>query len=372
MTTPNVEIVMPYGVTVVGDGTNNPKLATSHPKQLQNFGLKLPPGPCRIAASWEGEENVGIVVQTNGTRNYRTVGNIPERSGGGVPVRAWSQSGPSRTTTCTSTDTNFRRARKALSRFTRSTSSSAPRRGGGVGGGGGFRESAGDSVLRPHRGQHRGYSDWRRFVHRIAGRCVYAVDYGARHRFYGSLVHLLVGCSAVRDSGCESRGHTGAVECVRTSRRETLFSDCFRFLRRRRSDDRYLPAVATGGGALNDHPGNQLFRLHDGAGCGQGPRRSRGHGQGVHSATSRALHTDGLVRRATEGAPVSGICDSSKAHGGGDGREERRGEVRCETGRLGGAVHHSDPYAGGRGAGLPSHCRNHQRAAGSVAQGVVA
>ena len=85
MTTPNVEIVMPYGVTVVGDGTNNPKLATSHPKQLQNFGLKLPPGPCRIAASWEGEENVGIVVQTSGTRNYRTVGNIPERSGGGCP-----------------------------------------------------------------------------------------------------------------------------------------------------------------------------------------------------------------------------------------------------------------------------------------------
>ncbi|MBC3179346.1 hypothetical protein [Corynebacterium lujinxingii] len=82
MTTP-VDIVMPYGVTVVGDGTNNPKLATAHPKQLQNLGLKLPPGPCRIAASWEGEEKVAIVVQTNGTRNYRTVLNLPEKTGGG-------------------------------------------------------------------------------------------------------------------------------------------------------------------------------------------------------------------------------------------------------------------------------------------------
>lgn len=246
MSTPvDLNITMPYGVTVVGDGTNNPKLAAPHPKQMQNFGLKLPPGPCRIAASWEGDEKVGVVVQTNGTRNYRTVGNIPEKSGG-----------------CSSRDVHRRGGRKRLRVPQRvlapvgneGHSRGLPaqlrvaRRGGGVGGGGGFRESAGDSVLRPHRGQRRGYSDWRRFVHRIAGRCVYAVDYGARHRFYGSLVHLLVGCSAVRDPGCESRGHTGAAECVRTSRRETLFSDCFRFLRRRRSDDRYLPAVATGGG----------------------------------------------------------------------------------------------------------------------------
>ena len=86
MSTPiDLNVVMPYGVTVVGDGTNNPKLAAPHPKQMQNFGLKLPPGPCRIAASWEGDEKVGVVVQTSGTRNYRTVGNIPERSGGGCP-----------------------------------------------------------------------------------------------------------------------------------------------------------------------------------------------------------------------------------------------------------------------------------------------
>lgn len=133
MTTPNVEIVMPYGVTVVGDGTNNPKLAAEHPKQMQNFGLTLPPGPCRIAASWEGDEKVGVVVQTNGTRNYRIVGNIPEKSGGGVHVKGCSPSGRSKTTTCTSTDTSSHPAPRALSRFTRSTSSSAPRRGGGVG-----------------------------------------------------------------------------------------------------------------------------------------------------------------------------------------------------------------------------------------------
>lgn len=88
MSTPiDLNVVMPYGVTVVGDGTNNPKLAAEHPKQMQNFGLKLPPGPCRIAASWEGDEKVGVVVQTNGTRNYRTVGNIPEKSGGGCSSR---------------------------------------------------------------------------------------------------------------------------------------------------------------------------------------------------------------------------------------------------------------------------------------------
>lgn len=88
MSTPvDLNIAMPYGVTVVGDGTNNPKLVAPHPRQLQNFGLKLPPGPCRIAASWEGDEKVGVVVQTSGTRNYRTVGNIPERSGGGCSSR---------------------------------------------------------------------------------------------------------------------------------------------------------------------------------------------------------------------------------------------------------------------------------------------
>lgn len=134
MSTPvDLNIAMPYGVTVVGDGTNNPKLVAPHPRQLQNFGLKLPPGPCRIAASWEGDEKVGVVVQTSGTRNYRTVGNIPERSGGGVLVKGCSPSGRSKTTTCTSAGTSSRRERRAPWRFTRSTSSNAPHQGGGVG-----------------------------------------------------------------------------------------------------------------------------------------------------------------------------------------------------------------------------------------------
>ena len=214
MSTPiDLNVVMPYGVTVVGDGTNNPKLAAPHPKQMQNFGLKLPPGPCRIAASWEGDEKVGVVVQTSGTRNYRTVGNIPERSGGGVPVRAWSQSGPSRTTTCTSTDTTFRRARRAPWKFTRSTSKRSFT-GGGVGGHPEFGCAAGDQVVRGEkRRRERLFDQLGRFLRAAAERCVHHLGYlpgsrsvGTSHYWNGWRLPLPVEeCGPGADSGAFQR-----------------------------------------------------------------------------------------------------------------------------------------------------------------------
>ena len=82
MSTPIVDIPMPYGVTVLGDGTNVPKPAARHPKQNGTAGLSLQPGPCRVSVSWEGPEEIKVILQ-NGP-NYRTFDTIPEKAGGGV------------------------------------------------------------------------------------------------------------------------------------------------------------------------------------------------------------------------------------------------------------------------------------------------
>lgn len=89
MSTPIVDIPMPYGVTVLGDGTNIPKPAARHPKQNGVAGLSLQPGPCRVSVSWEGPEKISVILQ-NGP-NYRTFDTIPEKAGGGL-VRGCSPS----------------------------------------------------------------------------------------------------------------------------------------------------------------------------------------------------------------------------------------------------------------------------------------
>lgn len=81
MTTPNVEIVMPYGVTMEGDGTNKAKPVTNPGKQIGD-NVVLPVGPVRIGASWDGPQAVKVGVYRPGIGNI-VLGTIPEKRGGG-------------------------------------------------------------------------------------------------------------------------------------------------------------------------------------------------------------------------------------------------------------------------------------------------
>lgn len=78
MTTPSVDlnIVMPYGVTVEGDGDVKPRIVTRIPKASENDNLALPNGPCRVAASWEGPETVHLYVYAPGRGTFKK-GTIP-------------------------------------------------------------------------------------------------------------------------------------------------------------------------------------------------------------------------------------------------------------------------------------------------------
>lgn len=78
MTTPS--FVMPYGVTVEGTGDRNAQIVTESAQANSSFSLKLPHGPCRVAASWDGPESVRLVHTGHG---YPVV--IP--AGGGVSLR---------------------------------------------------------------------------------------------------------------------------------------------------------------------------------------------------------------------------------------------------------------------------------------------
>ena len=65
MTTPAVEIVnMPYGISVGSTGTSRTAVyVEGDRKNIQgNDQVNLPAGPCRIAFSWNGPEEVQLVV----------------------------------------------------------------------------------------------------------------------------------------------------------------------------------------------------------------------------------------------------------------------------------------------------------------------
>lgn len=85
MTTPNVNVVMPYGVTVQGAGGSQAQIVGNHPMKDTNVALRLTPGPCRVAASWEGNEQVFVRVQNRGKSIDRAVATI--RGGGGYTFR---------------------------------------------------------------------------------------------------------------------------------------------------------------------------------------------------------------------------------------------------------------------------------------------
>ena len=85
MTTPIEELNMPYGVTVAGDGSWYPKIVGDHPKKVSGSGISLPPGPCRVAFSWDGA-NMAELVLANGSSIKRPA--RLEAKTGGVPRSA--------------------------------------------------------------------------------------------------------------------------------------------------------------------------------------------------------------------------------------------------------------------------------------------
>lgn len=83
MSTPvDLNIVMPYGVTVEGNGFSNPAIVGAHPKKASGVALSLTPGPCRVAVSWEGPEQVGVMVQNQAAGTSRNVSSIAAGGGG--------------------------------------------------------------------------------------------------------------------------------------------------------------------------------------------------------------------------------------------------------------------------------------------------
>ena len=66
MSTPIVDIPLPYGVTVEGAGSRNARIVTNSAQTSSDIALKLPDGPCRVAASWDGPESVRLVHSGHG------------------------------------------------------------------------------------------------------------------------------------------------------------------------------------------------------------------------------------------------------------------------------------------------------------------
>lgn len=201
-------------------------------------------GPSVASASWSGPQPAELWHHHN-TGNGWLWRKLAEFSRGGERLSGSAQKrgNPwSYTFVLLRLHRTWRKITGECLRFSRPS----PPQGGGVGGG--VQESAEHPVLRSYRVTPRGSSDWRRALPHAAGGRVYAVDYGARYRLCSVLVHLLVGFGAVCGPNCASRGYAGAVECGRTSWREALFSDRFRFLRRRGRGGGHLSPVNQRGG----------------------------------------------------------------------------------------------------------------------------
>lgn len=64
MSTPiDLNVVMPYGVTVEGDGQSRKAMPVTKSSKVDSGNrLRLTSGPCRIAASWSGPEEVRVTI----------------------------------------------------------------------------------------------------------------------------------------------------------------------------------------------------------------------------------------------------------------------------------------------------------------------
>lgn len=82
MSTPvDLNIVMPYGVTVESDGSRNARIVTNSAQTSSDIALKLPDGPCRVAASWDGPEAVRLVHTGHGYPVTIPAGGVSLRDG---------------------------------------------------------------------------------------------------------------------------------------------------------------------------------------------------------------------------------------------------------------------------------------------------
>lgn len=62
-----LDFPVPYGVTVEGDGVNRiAQVIVGNRHVAQNSFVRLPDGPCRVAASWDGPQSVRLVHAGHG------------------------------------------------------------------------------------------------------------------------------------------------------------------------------------------------------------------------------------------------------------------------------------------------------------------
>ena len=254
MSTPvDLNIAMPYGVTVEGDGQSRKAVPVTKSSKVDSGNrLRLTSGPCRIAASWSGPEEVRVTIFGVG---YPLT--IP--AGGGIVLR-WCQSARNMATQFTWRTLpmlRFRRALAALSKCSRSASSSSDRWGGGVGDHPerqlrrGHGRAAGDPVVRSHH-QHIRQCEPDRH-----GRLLREAAGGRVHHF-GQLPASQFVRVSIDEHGCfiplshqgtQGGGDGRDFECGGTEGRNTLPADSLRHSLRCGRNHHHLPAgVAAGGG----------------------------------------------------------------------------------------------------------------------------
>lgn len=82
MSTPLVDIPLPYGATMESNGTRYLPLVKPHRDQMGTAGLKLPEGPCRVSFSWaENVLPINVYMHASDGSRVRSLGTIP--TGGG-------------------------------------------------------------------------------------------------------------------------------------------------------------------------------------------------------------------------------------------------------------------------------------------------
>lgn len=129
MTSPSVDLdgIMPYGVTVSGDGTNRTAKFVTSAKQAKENRLELPGGPVRVSASWSGAEAVRLTLAGVG---YPV--NIPAGGDSGLGRRSLGRKAGTLSTWNQPTTCHFLLRGAAPSRCTHSHSSNHT--GGGLNG----------------------------------------------------------------------------------------------------------------------------------------------------------------------------------------------------------------------------------------------
>lgn len=78
MSTPLVDIPLPYGYTVGGE----PGKGYQSPVDGSSYNIPLKPGPCRVMASWSGPERADFILYRNGQSTV--LDTIPEKAGGSL------------------------------------------------------------------------------------------------------------------------------------------------------------------------------------------------------------------------------------------------------------------------------------------------